>query len=58
MAYRNPKEWDNEANVFVLKLDQAITAKELHGFFSQFGNIFSTKISTDGYGNSNRYGYV
>lgn len=21
MSYRNPKEWDNEANVFVLKLD-------------------------------------
>ena len=47
MAYKNPKEQDDEANVFVLKLDPTVTSKDLSGFFSQFGNIFSTKISND-----------
>jgi len=50
MAYRNPKEWDTDANVFVMNLDSTITNKELFGFFSQFGNIFSTKISYDNHG--------
>jgi len=45
------------ANVFVGNLDKRIEHRELHEFFSAFGQILSCKIASDANG-SKGYGYV
>ncbi|CAA2938086.1 polyadenylate-binding 2-like [Olea europaea subsp. europaea] len=45
-------------NIFVKNLDIAIDNKVLNEIFSSFGNIVSSKVETDSFGQSKGYGFV
>jgi len=47
-----------EANVFIKNLNPITTTKDLENAFRVYGNILSSKIATDYYGQSLAYGYI
>ena len=47
-----------EANVFIKNLNPQTTTKDLEAAFRIYGNILSSKIATDSFGNSMGYGYI
>ena len=56
--YRNPKETNVNANVFLKDVDKSIKIQDIDKALSKYGKIFSSKISTDENGESRGYGYV
>jgi len=54
----NPKQLNNNANLFIKNIDKAATIKDLHAEMSKFGPILSAKLAVDQKGDSLGYGYV
>lgn len=52
------KRANPEANVYIKGLPEDASMEELHSSCSEFGNVVSVKISTDGQGKSRGFGYV
>jgi polyadenylate-binding protein len=55
---KNLRELSTEFNIFIKNLDPSITVADIDSTFSQFGTIFTSKLSMDEKGNSRGYGYV
>ncbi len=56
---KNIKELDPEANIFVKNVPNSVVAPEFETFFSQFGDVFSTKLNKfDKSEGGTGYGYV
>lgn len=55
---RNPRDLSGGANVFLKKVPAEVNIHDIDSVFSEFGRVFSSKISTDEDGNSTGYGYV
>lgn len=44
---KNLKELSTEFNIFIKNLDPVVTVADIDSTFSQFGTIFTSKLSTD-----------
>lgn len=60
MTFRkNIKELSSEANIFVKNVSNTVTPAEFESFFSQFGEVFSSKLNQfDKSEGGTGYGYV
>ena len=47
-----------EFNIFVKRLAKSVSPKEFYDFFSKFGNIISSKLVEDEFGESLGYGFI
>ena len=50
------KEMSSENNIFVKNVNKNVSEREFEEYFSQFGQVFSSKISYDEKGESRGYG--
>jgi polyadenylate-binding protein len=58
-SQRDPSQRKSgKGNIFIKNLDKAITHKELHDTFANFGNILSCKVELDKNNESKGYGYI
>jgi len=56
---KNIKELSPEANIFVKSVSNTVTSLEFESFFSQFGEVFSSKLNQfDKSEGGTGYGYV
>ena len=54
----NSVRYNNTANIFVKGISTNVTPREVYEVFMEFGEIISSKLCDDEYGNSLGYGYI
>ena len=50
--------YNTKNNLYIRGIPKTTTPREVYEYFSQFGDIFSCKVTEDDFGNHNGYGYI